>query len=407
MTANTFIGNDPHLNQLFSEFSNSWNNLASMVSAHKKKSLDPPMSFVVMHPQQQLSFSFLREDGNGIYLCAALEYLANIQNHFIDEILRLSEIEDSSFNITHFKAVTIQNIKKSDILQHTWKEGWLKFSQNGLNYGEGNNITYNFPKVVLQLSHSMISQIHFVVMDYTRFSYVHELFNSNRFLLDEVSQKISQHPLITDIQIAISKAERTQLLSFLGVLNKIIYFLKQTGGSGDQLIGDYITTFIASSGYFPELKDLDILLQIPLKCIVPLFHYVEEVISKECIFNLTPTFKVPLVLTPPEKYVSFFKENPSLIHVLSVVLCRFAFRYLMDTIVLSLDQYLNHFLLDESLWPFMGSAEIPLIKRGIESLPNIKVCQIYEFYGYLQKFNSPKPTTIQRKVKRNPLLTEI
>jgi len=209
------------------------------------------------------------------------------------------------------------------------------FSINNIfqvDYGCGYNINYDFPKIGSLLAHALISNASYITThDLVYFSYTHELFHGHSGILFEISRKIPQIPFSNDLHmLLLQSVSNDQMPSLLGLLHKILYFLKRTGGSPENNLGHYLTQFfdgIHSDPIFSKFLKMEILIDIPLKHMLALYHIVEDAISQNVILNLHFSYK-GVVPKEVKNFLSYL-EFPLAEHVLSTALKRFAHRYLV------------------------------------------------------------------------------
>ncbi len=118
-----------------------------------------------------------------IYICAAFELLSNLQNEFLKETMTIATSGSpsllylkSSDSETVLRGCPLYDLTEKGIdfrccyivfcfyinhllyvINFTWKNEILQFSQLNLEYGKGKEVAYNYSKIELEIAHSLIS----------------------------------------------------------------------------------------------------------------------------------------------------------------------------------------------------------------------------------------------------------
>ena len=136
------------------------------------------INFLLFSHTRPFPFSFLVNKD----ICGALEYLKDLQNMFLEEVINIAangcrsllyiqgglrscpiyELKASGMSPT--PSPFLKHIHKIgrliiclDVVNYEWSDAILQYSQLNLEYGEGKEVLYNFAKIELELAHCLVS----------------------------------------------------------------------------------------------------------------------------------------------------------------------------------------------------------------------------------------------------------
>ena len=117
-------------------------------------------------------------------ICGALEYLKDLQNMFLEEVINIAangcrsllyiqgglrscpiyELKASGMFTTPSPFIPSPSISPPlpntlylDVVSYEWSDEILQYSQLNLEYGKGKEVVYNFAKIELELAHNLVS----------------------------------------------------------------------------------------------------------------------------------------------------------------------------------------------------------------------------------------------------------
>ncbi|CAG8757382.1 5595_t:CDS:1, partial [Racocetra fulgida] len=118
------------LNEAFNSFANSWNCLIPYIKRYQYKDL--PQGMPKMHKKISIVYGLYEPTDESIYICAIIEFLVQLQNNFLNEIIEISSetchslkfIEKSSTHKSeqeskyYLQSISLENAKPEQIIDY-------------------------------------------------------------------------------------------------------------------------------------------------------------------------------------------------------------------------------------------------------------------------------------------------
>ncbi|KAF0538645.1 e3 ubiquitin-protein ligase [Gigaspora margarita] len=278
------------LNAAFNSFANSWNRLIPHIKRYQCKEL--PQEMPIIDNKAPIIYGLYEPNDESLYLCAAIEFLVQLQNNFLNDIMETSgdayqssnfieesgtqtSIQESSYFI---QSISLENAKPEQIIEYDDISEVFIYCQYDLRLGHGREIYYDLYKIETELAQKLVYGKKLIKtnkdqMYLNTFIYHKELFSRSMTILEEIKNLIRQEPIPADNNPEISENQ----MELLSALEIIICFLKQTsGGDCDTLISDYIENWMKLNIKKEKCYKLLMRTRLQLKHIVALYELVEE-----------------------------------------------------------------------------------------------------------------------------------
>ncbi|CAG9325375.1 unnamed protein product [Blepharisma stoltei] len=289
ITIGEAINNHSELQPLFKKFLEAWEAKGIDNLHYGCKDLSP-INFDIKSP---LSY-FLVDNkalGAGMYMAAALNELAEIQNKYLSQINSI--ISNNSRDREEQKKITeypLQKLRQQNIISfHIDDSDLLRVcSFSNPIYGKGREIIYDFERMQKLLTKKLLLA---KMIDTTRLDliqYQFELLNTTSEesgLLLEIKEIIPQKALgaesLHSIELFFSELERSARMNYSMALkdiytsfNYVICYLRYSKGKNDYSIRDFCKE-LNSSGISTHLKDSTRISEIKLEYVISLYQIVE------------------------------------------------------------------------------------------------------------------------------------
>jgi hypothetical protein len=338
MTFRMFIENEEDkesynaFSKSFNEFQIAYNFMINKVDRYQCHDL--PKVKPQITDKLSIIYGLIEGKDEGIYLCAILEYLINIQNTFLRKIMSISPgscdslgflqspswddttstIDDSPYII---KTMKVDHAIENNFIIYEWNEEILQYSQRNLGVGKGQDIIYDLQRIESELANILVrNKVYFevnneqLVLD--PFPYHLELFSSSMRILSDIKSLIPQEPIPSDkltliigqnIITALSTSSSTLTLKnnnsseLLSLLEILLCFIKRTSvGNGELSLVEFINQWVQLSSLTEDARFKTILsYDLQLKHIVPLYEIIEEQVADIMIQYIDKKFKQPLI----------------------------------------------------------------------------------------------------------------
>ncbi|CAG8557420.1 24661_t:CDS:2, partial [Racocetra persica] len=301
------------LDKAFIDFADSWNDLIPYVNRYQCHPL--PQAMPKMHDNIPVVFGLLEPVNESLFLCAAIDFLVQLQNVFLNEVIEIpsktcqslkflektaiQNDDDMHIQSTyHLESITLDNARSENIISYDNRNsGIFRFSQFDLRIGHGREIQYDLRKIEAELALELVHEKTLIKPDEKElylepFVYHKEMFSGSMTILSEIKTLIPQERIPEDKKAIFvgtysnygnygeggsSALENPKEL--LSALEIILCFLKRTSGSDcDTLITEYIESWMKLAVLKENNSSYKLLVKagLQLKHIVALYELVEE-----------------------------------------------------------------------------------------------------------------------------------
>ncbi|RUS34694.1 hypothetical protein BC938DRAFT_479135 [Jimgerdemannia flammicorona] len=357
--------------RLFDEFKRAWNAIRSSVTHYQCQELKHEMP--TMDATRAVIFALYETADEAVYLCAALEQLARLQNAFLDDIdgierdkcpsllfLQPTDVFATATNgeeVHHGRAlawpsVTFHDLQESQVVYVTdndYDSQLLTFYQLGLDYGGAQNIEFDLAELEWRLARLLILGKAHIQPEMEGFPYAGEMFRHNMRIADEIAALVPQEPLEAGRAAQICGDEHIRDIApdLLSDLQMVLCYLERTqGGDGEMFLADYCRGWLnqhcALGGMRSSLSVLTdevfartCLGEVRLKHVVAAYEVIEDMVF-DLLLALTPNEFVPSSYMLPLKDhvgrdLTAACHAASLTDTVATALKRFVFRHLRDS----------------------------------------------------------------------------
>ncbi|CAG8781978.1 17815_t:CDS:2, partial [Dentiscutata erythropus] len=407
LTFEQFLNNNEspeNLYEVFKNFTEAWNSIREHVVQFEYH------EFTTQMPEMKSSlpvvYALFEKRDESLYICGAIELLANLQNEFLQQVLAIKPgcpslrflegrfINNAQRHVSqhhyYIESLALSEARSKNIINYEWNPILLSYSQCNLELGRGQEIQYELHKIEAELAYSLLfNKAHLnknesLWLDV--FSYHQELFSTSRTILSEIRDLIPQEQIppeklgfsatatyntssrftfsdLNAIDTVSTFDNPTELLSKLEIL---LCFLKRISGDREMKICDYINKWERLSALNETPQFQKIINGLRLKHAVALYELVEEKIADVEIEYLSDKYKERLQQNLKNEInsgVDFEQSHGTggsgisklkIPHkAFAVVLKRFMFRYLTSEMYNS-DEVLANYLAGNAFidcWP--------------------------------------------------------
>ncbi|CAG8725516.1 9151_t:CDS:2, partial [Racocetra persica] len=199
------------LKAAFDNFAESWNAMMPLIERYQCHDL--PTNKPIMNLDCQIVFGLVEGKDAGLFLCAALEYLVDIQNRFLRDVMSiklgtchsLKFIENQKGSDANnpylIKSVRLEDARQANLIDYEWNPKLLKYSQCLLDVGKGKEIIYDLYKIEEELVKDLVfnktylepSEPGGLILE--PFYYCMEMFQCSTTILYDIKQKIKQESI--------------------------------------------------------------------------------------------------------------------------------------------------------------------------------------------------------------------
>jgi len=375
------------LKDMFEGFALGWNSVINYIIQYQSKEL--PIKKPFMKLELPIIFGLVEQKETGIYLYAILEFLINLHNEFLDNVLTLPVgqckslkfLEKSWNNNTYYiKPVKVTRAQEINFINYEWnEEKILKHCQRNLETKELNFI-FDLQKIEMILVKELVlNKVYFEKEDdqfYLKdFSFKHELFHNSPRVLFDIKRLLPQEPISddkmslvlrlfqpTDNFILDNSLDLYSLLELSFLFEIIFSFIKELlVNNNDIVIKEFIGPWLKlaeltrSSSMNEEF--MKIFKEFSLKHIIELYELIEQHVSNTIINDIDDKFNIPLTQSMEESInncVNYGQRNQQQLipaKQFVIALKKFAYRFLLvDSNIanFNLDLYFLDFTL--GLW---------------------------------------------------------
>ncbi|CAB4391094.1 unnamed protein product [Rhizophagus irregularis] len=322
------------LSKSFNEFQVAYNFMINKVKRYQCHDL--PEIKPQITDKLSIIYGLIEGKDEGIYLCAILEYLINIQNTFLGKIMSIppescdslgflqspswddttSTIDDSPYFI---RTMRVDHAIEDNFIIYEWNDEILQYSQRNLGVGKGQDIIYDLQRIESELANILVQdKVYFEVgneqLVLEPFPYHLELFSSSMRILGDIKSVIPQESIPSDkLSLIIGQNAITSYMSLstssstlasknnnsselLSLLEILLCFIKRTSvGNGELSLIEFINQWVQLSSLTEDSRFETILsFNLQLKHIVSLYEIIEEQVADIMIQFVDKKYKKAL-----------------------------------------------------------------------------------------------------------------
>ncbi|GES90916.1 hypothetical protein GLOIN_2v1785271 [Rhizophagus clarus] len=307
-----------NLKTAFDGFKLGWNTVISSVDRYQCHEL--PDDKPVIGDDSPVVFGLVEQKDSGIFLCAILYYLINIQNKFLQEVIEippgtcksLKFLDEPTFDFESPTSKTkpeipngyclqpmyLDYVRSVNIINFEWDDDILTYSQRNLAIARGEDIVYDLTKIEAELANILVFEKVYIETQpdsqlyLEPFPYHMELFQGYMRILSDIKNLITQEPIpvekMNDLGFYRNSGLRhasesvldnaSEILSSLEIL---LCFVKRTAvGDREKPIKDYVSQWMKLSSLSEHEGFAKILnVNLRLKHLVSLYELVEEQVA--------------------------------------------------------------------------------------------------------------------------------
>ncbi|RIA93442.1 hypothetical protein C1645_819410, partial [Glomus cerebriforme] len=423
------------LNGLFDDFSKGWNAIIPFVKRYQCHDL--PKEKPTMGYRLPVVLGLMEPKDTGILLCAILDYLVNLQNNFLQEVMKippgtcrsLKFLDEPTFsseqtvesiskqqstksntpNGYYLQSMRIDQARSGNIINFDWDEEILAYSQRNLAVARGQHIVYDLTKIEAELANILVfEKVHIETQPESHlylepFPYHMELFQGCMRILSDIKNLITQEPIPVEKMnlLGVSGVSSSFMFSqestfdnaseILSSLEILLCFVKRTAvGDGEKSIKEYVSRWMKLSSLsehegFSKFLDID----LRLKHLVALYEFVEEQVANLKIKYIHEKYKAPLSAEMKNTIIQSvdFEQQTTTKEMIpaeafALALKRFMLRFLTLENQKEMEPLYNY-LQDSSLnfWP----PTIPESRIDALFPDNLLVAHTYDAYEFTMK----------------------
>jgi hypothetical protein len=413
------------LNAAFENFKRGWNTVMPFVDRYQCHEL--PDDKPVMGYNLPVIFALVEPKDAGIFLCAVLDYLINLQNQFLQEVIEIPPgtckslrfLDEIAFDVGLstsktepvipngycLRSIHLDHVRSRNVIKFDWDDEILAYSQRNLEIARGEDIVYDLTKIEAELANILVfEKVHIETLPDSQlylesYPYHMELFQGYMRILGDIKKQITQEPIPIEKMNSLgfsknsglkyaSKSILNNASEILSSLEILLCFVKRTAvGDGDRSIKDFVLQWMKLSSLyehrgFSKVLDID----LRLKHLVSLYELVEEQVADIKIKYIHEKYKEKLSTEMEAAIMESlsFEQQTTTKKVIraesfALALKRFMLRFLTLENQRETDP-LNVYLQDSSLnfWPSTVPEEL------VDELfpENLLVANTYEAYTF-------------------------
>jgi len=264
--------------------------------------------------------------------------------------------------------------KKKDIITFQWSDDLFQHAQNNLEYGKGQEITYDFERIEMKLAKEIVFGKCYLTGTLNKFIFANELFHSCGPLLTEMRSLLTQSPSLPDeVLKGVSALKERRIKDARDLLQhiEVLIFLiiqKLKSPNVDMTLEVFIEQLPMLPSPFPVTLLPEPKSSLKVKHIAALYEALEDVLADGAIEGLADKFREELpsylkrtVSDMVEKDIEQLKPQNFL-----KALRRFVFRYLSSERCLTDESTtLQSYLKEPSLWSPLQPPKVNVIPQDI------------------------------------------
>ena len=349
------------LNETFEKFNMAWEKIRPFVKEQLEQEV-PHLS-----ESSPISYCLVEKRGEGVFLCAALEVLQNIQNDFLRKMLSIAATGKCSTLVflerdegkCAIPMVHLQEAREKEIIQYLWSDDILRHSQRNTEYGHGKEVFFDLAKIEKEMAVRFLVGKSFLSTfeGLHEFIFSRELFHTCRGILDELQEMIPQQPLTDVFRSGLVRQSEHSLKSVQDLLEHmeiVLCLLKRHQvGKPEEPLTEFTDKWLCGSRPFPKALLPQPHSAIQLTHVVALYEFLEDMLAESAAKGVHDMYRLAI---PEEVTEEMTKAAPvserSALNATTTALRRFIFRYLSsEEMRPEPGDSLVERLLEPSLWP--------------------------------------------------------
>ncbi|POG74248.1 hypothetical protein GLOIN_2v1476255 [Rhizophagus irregularis DAOM 181602=DAOM 197198] len=307
-----------NLNTAFNDFKLGWNTVIPFVNRYQCHEL--PNEKPVIGYNLPVIYGLVEPKDAGIFLCAILDYLIDLQNQFLQEVIVISPgtckslkfLDEITFDIELaisktepvipngycLQSLRLDHVRSGNIINFVWDDEILTYSQRNLAIARGEDIVYDLTKIEAELANILVfEKVYIETLPDSQlylecYPYHMELFQGYMRILSDIKNQITQEPIPIEKMNSLGFSENSGLeyaskstidnsSEILSSLEILLCFVKRTAvGNGDRSIKDFVLQWMKLSSLYEHREFSKILdIDLRLKHLVSLYELVEEQVA--------------------------------------------------------------------------------------------------------------------------------
>ena len=395
-----------NINELIKKFIQSWNKISYGCLQYKCKILDKLKEINIEMPINYLLVDD-KENGGGLYLAAAFQFFADIQNEIINELNNYNININNDKNVIN-EQIPIQFVSDEDIINID-DEILNNFENFYYIFDNKYNINFNFSLIENDIKKFILKNYKIKKLNSENLNTIqfkNEILSINNqhtnfitIITKEIKQEKINENIFDSLIKFFNKNSNQMIINIFNEIELLCCQLKyEINIKNSMTIENYINTKINKNNFSLILNE-NLIKNLLLNNIIELYEIFENKIFDLTIENISPDYKIKIENKNEIKKqfeIIFNKENinfyPNRIQVLNV-LKKFIFRCLNSDIENQIDikEYLNK----EDFWNKIGmnNEEIEELEMKIDNLynnfpNNLKIKNAYELFKILNDMNT-------------------
>ena len=354
------------LNEAFENFSTAFEKMRPILKERLQKEV-PYLS-----ESSPISLCLVEKRDQGVFLCAALEALQEIQNDLLRKVLSIAATGKCAALVflerdegkAAIPMVHLQEAREKEIIQYEWSDDILRHSQRNIEYGHGKEVFFDLAKIEKEISvRFLVGKAFLSTFDgLHEFIFSRELFHTCRGILDELQELIPQQPLTDVFRSGLVRQSEHSLESVQDLLEHmeiVLCLLKRHQvGKPEEPLTEFTDKWLCGSRPFPKSSLPQPHSAIQLTHVVALYEFLEDMLAESAAKRVHDVFRVaiPIEITDEMAKAALVsgktESDRSALNAITTALRRFIFRYLSSEEMRPEpgDSLLER-MLEPSLWP--------------------------------------------------------
>jgi hypothetical protein len=329
------------LKELFNNFKEAWNEMRPLVNQElmgKRKEKMPWLTEI-----DYVAYCITESDC-GIYLETAIKILVCRQNSILDGIIYLSsEHQHPALNFLENEngsgvmSASIQAVKEKEIINFKWSDDFFRYAQNNLEYGKGQEITYDFEQIEMELATEIVFGKCYLTGTLNKFIFAKELFHSCGPVLTEIRSLVSQSPTLPEeVRKGLRELKERRIKEAQDLIQhiEVLIFLLKRELKGFNVNMTLVTFAEKWSKTLPSPFPVNLLPEprssIKIEHVTALYEALEDVLADGAIDGLTDKFRAQMPDKMKDTVSAVVEKGTDQLkpHNFLKALRRFVFRYL-------------------------------------------------------------------------------
>ena len=353
------------LRNAFESFKTSWEKVRPVVI--KEMGANVP-HITEMSP---VALCLVERNGQGKFLCTALDALQKIQNDFLEKVLGVAasgrcaalKFLERGEGIAAVQMVHLQDAQEKEIIQYQWTNDILRHSQQNTEYGQGKEIVYDISRIEKEMAvRFLLGKSYLSTANGLReFTFSKELFHACKGIFDELERIVPQQPLTQDAKTGLRHLKERSLKGVQDLLEHMEIVLcllkKHQFGSPSEPLTEFTDRWLSESRPFPKSLLPEPRRAVMLMHVVALYEFLEDMLSESAVEGIHDAYRDELPSDIRDQMLNGIENNTAgsnqlPLESITTALCRFIFRYISadDSRPEPGLSLLEH-MLEQSLWP--------------------------------------------------------